>query len=64
MISLVGVAAFVTFMIQNTEKVWVHFLLWHFTWSRPGSRADATNGTGSLGRRQQKSAQFSRVTIP
>jgi uncharacterized integral membrane protein len=32
-ISLVGVAAFVIFVIQNTQKVSVDFLLWHFTWS-------------------------------
>ena len=32
-ISLVGVAAFVIFMIQNTQKVRVNLLLWHFTWS-------------------------------
>lgn len=32
-VSLVGIAALVIFMIQNTEKVRVHFLLWHFTWS-------------------------------
>lgn len=29
-ISLIGVAAPVIFMIQNTR---VHFLFWHFTWS-------------------------------
>ena len=32
-ISLVGVAALVIFMIQNTEKIRVHFLPWHLTWS-------------------------------
>lgn len=32
-VSLIGVAALVVFMIQNTEKIRVHFLLWHFTWS-------------------------------
>jgi len=31
--SLVAGAALVIFMIQNTEKIRVHFLLWHFTWS-------------------------------
>ena len=31
--SLVGLAALIVFMIQNTEKIRVHFLLWHFTWS-------------------------------
>jgi len=32
-VALIGVAALVVFMVQNTEKVRVHFLLWHFTWS-------------------------------
>ncbi len=32
-VSLIGVAALVIFMIQNTERIRVHFLLWHFTWS-------------------------------
>jgi uncharacterized integral membrane protein len=31
--SLIGTAALVIFMIQNTEKIRVHFLFWHFTWS-------------------------------
>jgi uncharacterized integral membrane protein len=31
--SIVGLAALVVFMFQNTEKVRVHFLFWHFTWS-------------------------------
>jgi uncharacterized integral membrane protein len=31
--SLIGVAALVIFMIQNTEDIRVHFLVWHFTWS-------------------------------
>jgi uncharacterized integral membrane protein len=32
-LSLIGVVALVIFMIQNTEDIRVHFLLWHFTWS-------------------------------
>ena len=32
-VSLIGVAALVIFMIQNTEKIRVHFLVWHFIWS-------------------------------
>ncbi len=32
-VSLIGIAALVVFMIQNTEKIRVHFLLWHFVWS-------------------------------
>jgi uncharacterized integral membrane protein len=32
-VSLIGLAALVVFMIQNTEKIRVHFLFWHFTWS-------------------------------
>jgi uncharacterized integral membrane protein len=32
-LSLIGLAALVIFMIQNTEKIRVHFLFWHFTWS-------------------------------
>ncbi len=31
--SLVGIAALVIFMVQNTEKIRVHFLAWHFIWS-------------------------------
>jgi uncharacterized integral membrane protein len=30
--SLTGVGLLVTFMIQNTERVTLHFLLWSFTW--------------------------------
>jgi uncharacterized integral membrane protein len=30
--SLGGVALLVIFMIQNTEKVTLHFLFWKFTW--------------------------------
>jgi uncharacterized integral membrane protein len=30
--SLVGVALLVTFMIQNTQRVTLHFLFWNFTW--------------------------------
>ncbi len=29
----IGIAALVIFMVQNTEQIRVHFLLWHFTWS-------------------------------
>ncbi len=32
-VSLIGVVALVIFMIQNTEDIRVHFLVWHFTWS-------------------------------
>ena len=32
-LSLIGIAALVIFMIQNTEKIRVHFLAWHFIWS-------------------------------
>jgi uncharacterized integral membrane protein len=32
-VSLIGIAALVIFMIQNTEKIRVHFLTWHFIWS-------------------------------
>jgi uncharacterized integral membrane protein len=32
-VSLIGIAALVIFMIQNTEKIRVHFLVWHFIWS-------------------------------
>lgn len=30
-LSIVGVALLVIFMIQNTEKIRFHFLAWHFT---------------------------------
>jgi uncharacterized integral membrane protein len=30
--SLTGVGALVIFMIQNTEDVTLHFLVWNFTW--------------------------------
>jgi len=30
-ISIIGVALLVIFMIQNTEKIRLHFLVWHFT---------------------------------
>ena len=30
--SLTGVGLLVTFMIQNTERVTLHFLFWSFTW--------------------------------
>lgn len=30
--SLVGVVLLVVFMIQNTERVTLYFLLWSFTW--------------------------------
>jgi len=32
-LSLIGIAVLVIFMIQNTEQVRVHFLGWYFTWS-------------------------------
>ena len=32
-LSLIGIAALVIFMVQNTEKIRVHFLAWHFIWS-------------------------------
>jgi uncharacterized integral membrane protein len=32
-LSIIGIAALVIFMIQNTKDVRVHFLFWHFTWS-------------------------------
>ena len=32
-VSLIAIAAFVIFMIQNTEKIRVHFLHWYFIWS-------------------------------
>jgi len=31
--SLVGLALLVIFMVQNREKVTLHFLVWNFTWS-------------------------------
>jgi uncharacterized integral membrane protein len=31
--SIVGVALLVIFIVQNTEKIRLHFLVWHFTWS-------------------------------
>ena len=31
--SLIGVALLVIFMVQNREKVTLHFLVWNFTWS-------------------------------
>ncbi|HUY67188.1 MAG TPA: LapA family protein [Acidimicrobiales bacterium] len=30
--SLTGVGLLVIFMVQNTEKVTLHFLVWNFTW--------------------------------
>jgi len=30
--SLTGVGVLIIFMIQNTEKVTLHFLVWDFTW--------------------------------
>jgi uncharacterized integral membrane protein len=30
--SLAGVGILVIFMIQNTERVTLHFLFWNFTW--------------------------------
>jgi uncharacterized integral membrane protein len=30
--SLTGVGLLVIFMIQNTEKITLHFLVWNFTW--------------------------------
>jgi len=30
--SLTGVALLVIFMVQNREKVTLHFLVWNFTW--------------------------------
>ncbi len=30
--SLAGVGLLVIFMVQNTEKVTLHFLAWNFTW--------------------------------
>lgn len=31
--SITGVGLLVIFMVQNTEKVRLDFLFWHFTWS-------------------------------
>jgi len=31
--SLIGLALLVVFMVQNREKVTLHFLVWDFTWS-------------------------------
>lgn len=31
--SITGVGLLVVFMVQNTEKVRLDFLFWHFTWS-------------------------------
>ncbi len=31
--SLVGVGLLLVFIIQNTEKIRLHFLIWHFSWS-------------------------------
>ena len=31
--TVIGVAALVVFMLQNTKKVRVTFLAWHFTWA-------------------------------
>jgi uncharacterized integral membrane protein len=31
--SLIGVALLVIFMVQNRERVTLHFLVWNFTWS-------------------------------
>lgn len=30
--SVSGVALLVIFMVQNTEKITLHFLVWNFTW--------------------------------
>ena len=30
--SLTGVGLLVIFMVQNTEKITLHFLVWNFTW--------------------------------
>jgi uncharacterized integral membrane protein len=30
--SLTGVGVLIIFMIQNTEEVTLHFLIWNFTW--------------------------------
>ena len=31
--SLIGLALLVIFMVQNRERVTLHFLVWNFTWS-------------------------------
>jgi uncharacterized integral membrane protein len=31
--TIIGVALIVIFIVQNTEKIRLHFLAWHFTWS-------------------------------
>lgn len=31
--ALIGLAILIVFMIQNTERIRVHFLLWHFAWA-------------------------------
>ena len=30
--SLIGIALLVIFMVQNRERVTLHFLVWNFTW--------------------------------
>jgi len=30
--SLTGVGLLVIFMVQNTEKITLHFLIWNFSW--------------------------------
>ena len=30
--SLIGVGLLLIFIIQNTEKIRLHFLVWHFSW--------------------------------
>jgi uncharacterized integral membrane protein len=30
--SLIGVGVLLIFIIQNTERIKFHFLVWHFTW--------------------------------
>lgn len=30
-IAIIAIAALVIFMVQNTEKIRVHFLVWHFS---------------------------------
>ena len=32
-VALIAVAALVIFMVQNTEEIRVHFLVWHFSLS-------------------------------
>ena len=32
-IALIAIAALIIFMVQNTEKIRVHFLVWHFSLS-------------------------------